>query len=138
MEKHPIIYSITLLLLTIPFLVYGRKIVLSGIKNIFHLMPNMDSLVTIGILSSFIYSLFGVIMIIIGKIDFVEKLYFESTAFVIYFIMLGKFIDRHSKNKTKESIKGLVKIANEVGEEEIRRNRLNSVKDIMNKMNSNK
>lgn len=113
MEKHPIIYSITLLLLTIPFLIYGRNIVLSGIKNILHLIPNMDSLVTLGILSSFIYSIFGVLMVAIGKADFVEKLYFESTAFVIYFIMLGKFIDRHSKNKTKESIKGLVKITPE-------------------------
>ena len=110
MEKHPLIYSVTLLVLTIPFLIYGRKIILSGIKNLIHFMPNMDSLVTIGIFSSFIYSLFGVTMIIIGKIAFVEKLYFESTAFVIYFIMLGKYIDKHSKNKTKDAIKGLVKI----------------------------
>ena len=110
MEIHPIIYSITLLLLTIPFLVYGRNIILSGIKNLIHFMPNMDSLVTLGIFSSFLYSLFGIIMIIIGKTNYVEKLYFESTAFVIYFIMLGRFIDRRSKNKTKEAIKGLVKI----------------------------
>ena len=113
MNKYPIIYSITLLVLTIPFLVIGRKIVKSGIKNLIHLMPNMDSLVTIGLLSSFIYSLFGVIMIIIGNNLYVEKLYFESTAFVIYFIMLGKYIDRNCKNKTKESIKDLVRITPE-------------------------
>lgn len=108
MTKHPIIYSITLLLLTIPFLIYGWKIIHSGVKNLIHLMPNMDTLVTIGIVSSFLYSLFNVIMVIIGKKSCVENLYFESTAFVIYFIMLGKYIDKQSKNKTKEAIKGLV------------------------------
>ena len=108
MTKHPIIYSITLLLLTIPFLIYGWKIIHSGVKNLIHLMPNMDTLVTIGIVSSFLYSLINVIMVIIGKKSCVENLYFESTAFVIYFIMLGKYIDKQSKNKTKEAIKGLV------------------------------
>lgn len=108
MTKHPTIYSITLLLLTIPFLIYGWKIIHSGVKNLIHLMPNMDTLVTIGIVSSFLYSLFNVIMVIIGKKNCVENLYFESTAFVIYFIMLGKYIDKQSKNKTKEAIKGLV------------------------------
>ena len=49
-------------------------------------------------------------MIIIGHKEYVENLYFESSAFVVYFIKLGKYIDKRSKNKTIESIKELVSI----------------------------
>ena len=61
----------------------------------------MDTLVTIGITSSFIYSIFSVIMIITGSNEFIHAMYFESTAFVIYFLKLGRHIDKKSKNKTK-------------------------------------
>ena len=70
----------------------------------------MDTLVTVGILSSFLYSLFGVIMLILGYFEYVHRLYFESTIFVIYFIKLGRFISQNSQNKTKDAIKGLVTI----------------------------
>ena len=114
MMDYPINYGVVLLILTIPFMFYGFDILKSGIKNLIHRMPNMDTLVSIGIVSSFLYSLFGVIMMIIGKTDYVESLYFESAAFVIYFIKLGRFIENESKNKTKDSIKELVKITPEV------------------------
>lgn len=109
-KKYPYIYSLTLLSITIPFLLYGFDIIKSGIKNLYHYMPNMDTLVTIGIISSFIYSLFSIIMIFLGHKNYLHTLYFESTAFVIYFIKLGKFIDRKCKNKTKDAITGLVQI----------------------------
>ncbi len=108
MHKYPINYSVTLLILTIPFLIYGSDIVKSGVKNLVHKMPNMDTLVSIGVFSSFLYSLFGTIMVILGKTEYIHNLYFESTAFVIYFIKLGRFIDKNSKDKTKEAIKELV------------------------------
>ena len=108
MNKYPINYSTSLLLITIPFLIYGFDIIKSGIKNLIHKMPNMDTLVTIGVFSSFLYSLFGTIMVILGKTEYVHNLYFESTAFVIYFIKLGRFIDKNSKEKTTDAIKELV------------------------------
>ena len=109
-SKFPYIYSITLLIMTIPFLIYGFEIITSGIKKLIHLMPNMDTLVTLGIISSFLYSLFSVIMVFLGNNSFIHTMYFESTAFVIYFIKLGKYIDKKSKNKTKDAITGLVQI----------------------------
>ena len=109
-SKFPYIYSITLLIMTIPFLIYGLEIITSGIKKLIHLMPNMDTLVTLGIISSFLYSLFSVIMVFLGNNSFIHTMYFESTAFVIYFIKLGKYIDKKSKNKTKDAITGLVQI----------------------------
>lgn len=114
MNKHPINYSLVLLVLTIPFLYYGFDIIKSGINNLIHKIPNMDTLVSLGIISSFLYSLFGVYMVLIGNIDYVHNLYFESTAFVIYFIKLGRYIDFNSKEKTKSAIKGLVTITPKV------------------------
>ena len=110
MEKYPINYSICLFILSIPYLIYGFDILKNGYKNLIHKMPNMDTLVSIGVISSFIYSLFGTIMIFCGKSEYVENLYFESACIVIYFIKLGRFIDSRSKEKTKEAISDLVQI----------------------------
>ncbi len=110
MENYPINYSICLVILTIPFLIYGFDIIKSGIKNLIHKMPNMDTLVGIGVLSSFLYSLFSVFQVLLGYTEYTHNLYFESTAFVIYFIKLGRFIDKNSKDKTKDAIKKLVTI----------------------------
>lgn len=110
MINHPINYGLSLLILTIPFLIYGFDIVKNGIKNIIHRIPNMDSLVTIGVISSFIYSLFNLIMILYGKNDYVEKIYFESVATILFFVKLGRSIEASSNEKTKEAIKELVQI----------------------------
>ena len=110
MEKYPINYSIFLFILTIPFLIYGFDIFKSGIKNLIHRTPNMDTLVSLGVASSFIFSLFNMIMILLGNKMYVENLYFESCAIIIYFIKLGRYIDKISKSKTKEALKELVQI----------------------------
>ena len=107
---NPILYAIVLLSLTIPFLIYGFDILKNGYKNLIHGSPNMDTLVAIGVLSSFIYSLFNMFLVINGKNEAVHDLYFESSAIVIYFIKLGRYIDGKSKDKTKEAIKKLVQI----------------------------
>ena len=109
-HKYPNNYSISLLILTIPYFFYGYDILKSGYKNLIHHTPNMDTLVSIGVLSSFIYSLFNSYMIIKGNNIYVNHLYYESSAIVIFFIKLGRYIDNHSKNKTKEAIKKLVEI----------------------------
>ena len=70
----------------------------------------MDTLVGIGVLSSFLYSLYGMYMIIKGNHSYTMNLYFESAAIVIYFIKLGRYIDGISKDKTKEAISKLVEI----------------------------
>lgn len=108
--KNPIIYSLIQFLITIIYLVYGKDILISGYKNIKHKTPNMDTLVSIGVLSSFLYSIYNTILIILGNTNLVHNLYYESSCIVIYFIKLGRYIDSKSKDKTKEAIKGLVSI----------------------------
>ena len=41
MEEKPLIYSFTLLILTIPYLFYGKSVITSGLKNLVHKMPNI-------------------------------------------------------------------------------------------------
>ena len=109
-HTNTINYSVTLLVLTLAFFAYGSDILKNGYKNLIHKTPNMDTLVTIGVLSSFLYSLYSMYMIFKGNYNYAHNLYFESTAIVIYFIKLGRYIDGISKDKTKEAIQKLVEI----------------------------
>ena len=110
MEKYPVNYSVSLFILATFFMIYGMDIFKSGYKNLSHKTPNMDTLVSIGVLSSFLYSIFGMLMIIGGNVSYVHSLYFESSAMVLFFIKLGRFIDSRSKEKTKLAIQELVQI----------------------------
>ena len=107
---NPINYAICLFIFTIAFIIYGFDILKNGYKNLIHKTPNMDTLVGIGVLSSFLYSVYSMIMIFKGHTQYVHNLYFESTAIVIYFIKLGRYIDGISKDRTKDAIQKLVKI----------------------------
>ena len=109
-NTNPILYTITLFALTIPFLFYGKDILKSGYQNLIHKTPNMDTLVGIGVLSSMAYSIYSTYLIFIGEHHAVHNLYFESAAIVIFFIKLGRYLDGISKDKTKEAIQRLVKI----------------------------
>lgn len=112
-HTNPINYTVCLLILTITFIIYGFDILKNGYKNLIHKTPNMDTLVGIGVISSFAYSLYSMFMIIRGNHEYVMNLYFESAALVIYFIKLGRYLDGISKDKTKEAIQKLVKITPE-------------------------
>ena len=103
-------YMMTLLVLTIAFIIYGFDIIKNGYKNLIHKTPNMDTLVGIGVITSFLYSLYNMYLVFSGNHHQVMNLYFESSAIVIYFIKLGRYIDGISKDKTKEAIQKLVKI----------------------------
>jgi Cu+-exporting ATPase len=109
-HKHTENYMISLVVLTIPFLVYGLDILKNGFKNLIHLVPNMDTLVGIGVVTSFLYSLYNMYGVINGNHSQVENLYFESSAIVIYFVKLGRYMDKLGKDKTKAAIQKLVKI----------------------------
>ena len=110
MVIHPVNYAISLLILTIIVLFMGKDILRNGIKNLIHRTPNMDTLVTIGVVSSFLYSIWGTIMILQGKVEYVDRLYYESAAIVIFFIKIGKHIENRNKDKTKEALQELMVI----------------------------
>ena len=112
-NKNPIGYTSCLFIFVIAFIIYGFDILKNGYKNLIHKTPNMDTLVGIGVLSSFLYSVYNMISIFQGKNSAIHNLYFESVAMVIYFVKLGRYLDGISKDKTKEAIQKLVKITPE-------------------------
>lgn len=109
-QKSPLILSTTMLIITLVYLIYGLDIIKSGIKNLLHKMPNMDTLVMFSVIFSFLYSLYNYINILWGNNALLHNLYFESTCMVIYFIKLGRIIEDSSKDKTKDAIRKLVQI----------------------------
>ena len=110
MVEHPLNYAVSLLVLTTVVLGLGYNILKNGIKNLIHGTPNMDTLVTIGVFASFIYSVYETVQIFLGDTSFVHSLYYESAAIVIFFIRIGKYVEGINTDKTKEAIQELMTI----------------------------
>ena len=110
MITYPINYAISLFVLTTIVLILGKDIIKNGYKNLIHKTPNMDTLVMIGVLASYIYSIYETIQILKGHIMHVESLYYESAAIVIFFIEIGRFVENKNKDKTKEALQQLMSI----------------------------
>ena len=110
MMTYPINYAISLFVLTTIVLILGKDIIKNGYKNLIHKTPNMDTLVRIGVLASYIYSIYETIQILKGHIMHVESLYYESAAIVIFFIEIGRFVENKNKDKTKEALQQLMSI----------------------------
>lgn len=110
MMESPRVYAITLMILSLLFIFYGFDIIKNGIKNIIHKMPNMDSLVGVGVIVNFVYSLWNTVQVFMGNISLVHHLYFESSAIIILFVKIGRYIDKKNKDKAVDTIKNLVTI----------------------------
>lgn len=110
MNMYPQNFALTQILLAIPILYLGRNHFISGFKSLIHLNPNMDTLVSIGSGFSFIYSLYLTYEIPLNPMH-VHHLYYESSALVLTFIMLGKYLESRNKEKTKGAIKKLMDLA---------------------------
>ena len=109
-EIKPYNYAITQLLLTLPALFTGRKFFIKGIPLLFRGHPNMDSLVAVGAGASFIYSIV-MTYTIVNNHHAIHNLYFESVAVVITLVMLGKYFEGRSRNKTADAIKKLMELS---------------------------
>ncbi len=103
-------YAIIQMLLTIPMMVVGYNYYLNGYKKLIQLKPNMDTLVAISTSASFLYSLYATIMILIGNKEYVTKLYFESVGMILFFVMLGKYLEQKSTAKTTTELEKLIKL----------------------------
>ncbi len=102
------IYVEVVLVLSTLFLIYGRDILKNGYKNLIHRTPNIDTLVGISVISTFLYSYYNAVKAYNGGIGLLMNLHFESVAILIYFVKLGRFIEERSLNKTKKDIQKLI------------------------------
>lgn len=115
MVQNPKIYAISLMILSLLFIFYGFDIIKNGFKNIVHKMPNMDSLVGVSVIVNFVYSLWNTVQVFMGNTNLVHHLYFESSAIIILFVKVGRFIDKKNKDKAVDTIKNLVTITPKKG-----------------------
>ncbi|MCI2056102.1 MAG: heavy metal translocating P-type ATPase [Oscillibacter sp.] len=109
MDTHGVNFAVLQLILTIPVLFFGSSYLKSGFSALIHGNPNMDSLVTIGSSCSFVYSLV-MTFLISDNMHHVHHLYYESAAIVLTLIMLGKFFEARSVQKTKGAITKLMEL----------------------------
>lgn len=108
---NPLNFALIQVVLTLPVMIMGYKFYHIGIKNLFKLSPNMDSLIAISTLAAFIYGLFGIYKINSGDTEYAMHLYFESAAVILTLITLGKYLEAISKGKTSQAIKALMGLA---------------------------
>lgn len=92
-------------ILALIILVINKKFFTNGFRAIKNLSPNMDTLVSIGSLSAFIYSAVEMILLFVGK-D-ITHVFFESSAMVLVLVTLGKWLEDYSKDKTSAEIEKL-------------------------------
>ena len=104
-------FALIQLILVIPVMLVGRKFFISGFKNLLHMSPNMDSLISIGTSAAFIYGIYAIVKIAGGDTHFSMDLYFESGATILTLITLGKYLEARAKGKTSEAIKKLMGLA---------------------------
>ena len=107
-EKNPLNFTIAQFILVIPVLIVGTPFFKKGIKSLINFKPNMDSLITIGTISAFLYSLYESVKVISGNHASAMNLYYESSATILTLITLGKYLEEVTKGKTSNAIKKLI------------------------------
>ncbi|NFI00357.1 heavy metal translocating P-type ATPase [Clostridium botulinum] len=108
---NPLNFALIQIALTLPVMLVGYKFYKVGIRNLFKLSPNMDSLISIGTLAAFLYGIFAIVKINQGNSEYAMHLYFESAAVILTLITLGKYLEAVSKGKTSQAIKALMGLA---------------------------
>ncbi len=98
------------LLLSTPIMFFGREFFIKGFRSVIKARTaNMDTLVAIGTLAAYTYSLVATIMIFSGSDSFgIKDIYFEVAGLLIVFILLGRYLEAAAKGRTSEAIKKLM------------------------------
>lgn len=112
--EHPIVFSVTQLILVTPILWVGRSYFVNGFKALIRKHPNMDSLVALGTSAAILYSVWSTIRILAGEYNYVMHLYVESAAVILAFITVGKYFETLTKGRTSQAIQSLVALSPKV------------------------
>ncbi len=96
-------------LLATPIILAASEIYISGARALVKKIPNMDSLIFIGTSAAYFYSIYVLVSILFGIEKYsLQHIYFEIAAFIIVFILLGKYLEAITKGKTSEALKKLI------------------------------
>lgn len=118
-NENALTFAFTQLLLTLPIIYVNRKYYQTGFKTLFHLSPNMDSLIAIGSGAALVYGIFAIYRIGYGLghgdgalvSRYASDLYFESAGMILALITVGKYLETRSKGKTGEAIEKLMDLS---------------------------
>mgnify|MGYP004452348911 FL=1 len=100
-------------------MVINQKFFISGFKSLWHRSPNMDTLVAMGSMASFLWSVYVLFAMTRAQVDgnmeavmdYMMDFYFESAAMILTLITVGKMLEARSKGKTTDALKGLMNLA---------------------------
>lgn len=117
--ENGVSFAFTQLLFCLPVIYVNRKYFIKGYQTLFHLAPNMDSLIAIGSTASLVYGIFAIYRMSYGLANgdmelvhrYYHDLYFESAAMILALITVGKYLETKSKGKTSEAITKLLDLA---------------------------
>ena len=107
------------LLLAGIIMVINQKFFISGFKALWNRSPNMDTLVALGSMASFVWSVYALFAMtdaqvrgdMAGVMTYMDEFYFESAAMILTLITVGKMLEARSKGKTTDALKGLMNLA---------------------------
>ncbi len=117
-DNHIAMGLVQLLLAGI-IMVINQKFFISGFKSLWHRAPNMDTLVALGSMASFVWSVYALFAMTRAQVDgdsaavmnYMMEFYFESAAMILTLITVGKMLEARSKGKTTDALKSLMKLA---------------------------
>lgn len=100
-------------------MVINQKFFISGFKALWHRAPNMDTLVALGSMASFVWSVYALFAMTRAQADgnmaavmeYMMEFYFESAAMILTLITVGKMLEARSKGRTTDALKSLMKLA---------------------------
>lgn len=118
-EDNHIAMGLLQLLLAGIVMVINQKFFISGFKSLWHKAPNMDTLVALGSMASFVWSVYVLFAMTRAQVDgnmdavmdYMMDFYFESAAMILTLITVGKMLEARSKGKTTDALKSLMKLA---------------------------
>ena len=107
------------LLLAAIVMVINQKFFITGFKGLIKRSPNMDTLVALGSAAAFVYSTYALFRMTGAQaagdteavMEYMHEFYFESAAMILTLITVGKTLEAHSKGKTTNALKSLMKLA---------------------------
>lgn len=92
--------------LALIILIINRAYFINGFKAVLNKMPNMDTLVSLGSISAFSYSVVITILTLLGKTK-IHHVFFDGSAMVLCLVTLGKWLEELSKVKTGDAVEKL-------------------------------
>lgn len=119
MADNHVAMGLLQLILTVIIMVINQKFFISGFKSLLHKAPNMDTLVALGSGAAFVYSAYALFAMtdaqmkgdMTAVMSYMHEFYFESAAMILTLITVGKMLEAHSKGKTTNALKSLMKLA---------------------------